>query len=185
MPTPISSIVPVSAASPVADAVSPDLVLQAGSVVDARVVSVLADNLVRIAIANLSMDVISEVALAPDLELAVSQNGGTIRLAVMGGAGEATADQVTLTPAAASLVDSPPIAPSASAGRNVLTPSEQVAVTAASAEAVTKQGSQAPLFANLAAVVTGSDLPAGLKQAMLGVLAQQTPLNTGLDGGDI
>ncbi|MDE5460112.1 flagellar hook-length control protein FliK [Bradyrhizobium sp. CSS354] len=66
-----------------------------------------------------------------------------------------------------------------------MTPSEQVAVTAASAEAVTKQGSQAPLFANLAAVVTGSDLPAGLKQAMLGVLAQQTPLNTGLDGGDV
>lgn len=187
MPTPISSIVPVSAASPVADAVTPDLVLQAGSVVDARVVSVLADNLVRIAIANLSMDVMSEVALAPgqNLQLAVSQNGGTIRLAVMGGAGEASADQVTLMPAAASLVDSPPIAPSASAGRNVLTPSEQVAVTAASADAVTKQGSQAPLFANLAAVVTGSDLPAGLKQAMLGVLAQQTPLNTGLDGGDI
>ncbi|CUT15190.1 hypothetical protein BF49_6270 [Bradyrhizobium sp.] len=161
--------------------------LQAGSVVDARVVSLLADNLVRIAIANLSMDVMSEVALTPgqNLQLAVSQNGGTIRLAVMAGAGEAAADQVTLTPAAASLVDSPSLVPSASAGRNVLTPSEQVAVTAASAEAVTKQGSQAPLFANLAAVVTGSDLPAGLKQAMLGVLAQQTPLNTALDGGDI
>ncbi|RZM98057.1 flagellar hook-length control protein FliK [Bradyrhizobium genosp. SA-3] len=55
----------------------------------------------------------------------------------------------------------------------------------ASAEAVTRQGSQAPLFANLAAVVTGSDLPAGLKQAVLDVLAQQTPLNAGLDGGDI
>src|SRR3954469_9504824 len=187
MPTPISSILPVSAASPVADAATPDLVLQAGSVVDARVVSVLADNLVRIAIANLSMDVMSEVALTPgqNLQLAVSQNGGTIRLAVMGGAGEASADQVTLTPAAASLVDSPPIAPSASAGRNVLTPLEQVAVTMASAEAVTKQGSQAPLFANLASVVTGSDLPAGLKQAVLDVLAQQTPLNTALDGGNI
>src|SRR3954465_2745566 len=107
MPTPISSILPVSAASPVADAATPDLVLQAGSVVDARVVSVLADNLVRIAIANLSMDVMSEVALTPgqNLQLAVSQNGGTIRLAVMGGAGEGAADQVTLTPAAASLGD--------------------------------------------------------------------------------
>lgn len=187
MPTPISSIVPVSAASPVADAATLDLVLQAGSVVDAKVLSVLADNLVRIAIANLSMDVMSEVSLTPgqNLQLAVSQNDGTIRLAVMGGAGEAAADQVTLTPAAVSLVDSPPLAPSAATARNTLTPNEQVAVTAASAEAVTKQGSQAPLFANLAAVVTGSDLPAGLKQAVLGVLAQQTPLNTGLDGGDI
>ncbi|WFU28441.1 flagellar hook-length control protein FliK [Bradyrhizobium sp. CB1717] len=187
MPTPISSIVPVSAASPVADATTPDLVLQAGSVVDARVVSVIADNLVRIAIANLSMDVMSEVALTPgqNLQLAVSQNDGTIRLAVMSGAGEATADQITLTPRAASLVDSPPLAPSAVPVRNTLTPSEQVAVSAASAEAVTKQGSQAPLFANLASVVTSSDLPAGLKQAVQDVLAQQTPLDTALDGGDI
>ncbi|OKO86961.1 flagellar hook-length control protein FliK, partial [Bradyrhizobium sp. AS23.2] len=187
MPTPISSIVPVSAASPVADAATPDLVLQAGGVVDAKVVSVLADNLVRIAIANLSLDVMSEVALSPgqNLQLAVSQNDGTIRLAVVNGAGEAAADQVTLTPRAASLVESPPLAPSVDVPRNTLTPSEQVAVTVASAEAAAKQGSQAPLFANLASVVTGSDLPAGLKQAVLDVLAQQTPLNVGLDGPDI
>jgi len=171
----------------VADAATPDLVLQAGSVVDARVVSVLADNLVRIAIANLSMDVMSEVSLTPgqNLQLAVSQNDGTIRLAVVNGAGEASSDQVTLTPTAASLVDSPSLAPSVNVARNTLTPLEQAAVTAASAEAVTKQGSQAPLFANLAAVVTGSDLPEGLKQAVLDVLAQQTPFNTGLDGSDI
>ncbi|MGY4623811.1 flagellar hook-length control protein FliK [Bradyrhizobium sp. USDA 4486] len=187
MPTPISSILPVSAASIIADAATPDLVLQAGSVVDAKVVSVLADNLVRIAIANLSMDVMSEVSLTPgqNLQLAASQNDGTIRLAVMNGAGETAADQITLTPAAASLVDSPSLAPSATAARNSLTPLEQVAVTAASAEAVKMQGSQAPLFANLASVVTGSDLPVGLKQAVLDVLAQQTPLNTALDGGDI
>lgn len=187
MPTPISSIVPVRAASPVADAVTPDLVLQAGTIVDARVVSVMADNLVRIAIANLSMDVMSEVSLTPgqNLQLAVSQNDGTIRLAVMSGAGEATADQITLTPRAAALVDSPPLAPTADAARNTLTPSEHVAVALASAEAATKQGSQAPLFANLASIVTGSDLPAGLKQAVLDVLAQQTPLDTALDGSDI
>ncbi|WP_025036969.1 flagellar hook-length control protein FliK [Bradyrhizobium sp. DOA9] len=187
MPTPVTSIVPVSAPSRPADAATPDLVLQAGSVVDARVVSVLADNLVRIAIANLSMDVMSEVTLTPgqNLQLAVSQNNGTIRLAVMSGAGEAAGDQVTLTPRAASLVESPPLAPSVAAARNSLTPSEQAAVATASAEAATKQGSQAPLFANLASVVTSSNLPAGLKQAMLGVLAQQTPLDTALDGGDI
>ncbi|MCK1712345.1 MULTISPECIES: flagellar hook-length control protein FliK [unclassified Bradyrhizobium] len=186
MAMPISSILPVGAASPVADAATPDLVLQAGSVVDAKVVSVLADNLVRIAIANLSLDVMSEVALSPgqNLQLAVSQNDGTIRLAVVNGAGQA-ADQITLTPTAASLLDSPPLAPSATTARSLLTPSEQVAVTSASAEAVTKQGSQAPLFTDLASAVTGSNLPAGLKQAMLDVLAQQTPLNAGLDGGDV
>lgn len=187
MPTPVTSILPVSAASPLADATTPDLVLQAGSVVDARVLSVMADNLVRIAIANLAMDVTSEVALTPgqNLQLAVSQNDGTIRLAVMSGAGEAAGDQITLTPRAAALVESPPLAPSGSAPRATLTPAEHVAVATASSEAVTKQGSQAPLFANLASIVTGSDLPAGLKQAVLDVLAQQTPLNTGLDGGDI
>lgn len=187
MPTPVTSIVPVSAASPLADAATPDLLLQAGSVVDARVVSVLADNLVRIAIANLSLDVMSEVALSPgqNLQLAVSQNDGAIRLAVLGGAGETAADVVTLTPRAASLVESPPLAPLAGAVHNALTPSEQAAVTVASAAAVTRQGSQAPLFANLASVITGSHLPPGLKQAVLDVLAQQTPLDTGLDGGDI
>lgn len=187
MPTPVTSIAPVRAASPLADAATPDLVLQAGRVVDAKVVSVLADNLVRIAIANLSMDVMSEVALTPgqNLQLAVSKNGGDIRLAVMNGASEALPDQVTLTARAASLVESPPLAPSANAARNSLTPAERLAVSAASAEAATRQGSQAPLFANLAAVVTGSNLPAGLKQAVLDVLSQQTPLDAGLDGGDI
>jgi hypothetical protein len=186
------AIAPVNASTPVTAAQSvggstDGVVLQAGTVVTAQVQNVLADNLVRIAIATLSMDVMSEVSLTPgqNLQLAVSQNDGAIRLAIMNGAGEATADQITLTPRAASLVDSPSLAPSATTARNTLTPLEQVAVTVASAEAVTKQGSQAPLFANLASVVTGSDLPVGLKQAVLDVLAQQTPLNTALDGGDI
>ena len=93
MPTPINSINPVSPVSPTADAATAGLALQTGSVVDARVVSVLADNLVRIAIANLSMDVMSEVALTPgqNLQLAVSQSGAGIRLAIVtGAAGEAT-----------------------------------------------------------------------------------------------
>ncbi|GLR90690.1 flagellar hook-length control protein FliK [Bradyrhizobium iriomotense] len=187
MPTPISSIVPVSAATSVADAATPELVLQAGSVVDAKVVSVMADNLVRIAIANLSIDVMSEVALSPgqNLQLAVSQNDGTVRLAIVNGAGGAATDQVTLTPAAVALTDAPSLVPSATAARNLLTPLEQIAVSVASTGAVTRQGSQGPLFANLASVVTSSDLPAGLKQAVLDVLAQQTPLSPQLDGGDI
>ncbi|MGV7212155.1 flagellar hook-length control protein FliK [Bradyrhizobium sp. UFLA05-112] len=187
MPTPISSIVSVSAATSVADTATPELVLQAGSVVDAKVVSVMADNLVRIAIANLSIDVMSEVALSPgqNLQLAVSQSDGTVRLAIVNGTDGAATDQVTLTPGAVALTDAPTLAPSATAGRNLLTPLEQIAVSVASSEAVTKQGSQAPLFANLASVVTNSDLPAGLKQAVLDVLAQQTPLGPQLDGGDI
>ncbi len=187
MPTPITSILPVSAAAPVADAATPGLVLQAGTVVDARVLSVMADNLVRIAIANLSIDVMSEVALSPGqtLQLAVSQNDSGVRLAIVNGAGGAAADQVTLTPAAAAVIDNAPPALTANVTLNLLTPLEQIAVSVASADAVTKQGSQAPLFANLASVITGSDLPPALKQAALDVLAQQTPLDPQLGGSEI
>ena len=59
-------------------------------------------------------------------------------------------------------------------------------MSVASAEAATKQQSLAPLFANLGAVAAPAAIcrPA-LQQAVLQVLAQQTPLDTDLDGGDI
>ncbi|MDE2378954.1 flagellar hook-length control protein FliK [Bradyrhizobium sp.] len=186
MPTPISSIVPVTATAPAADAATPGLVLQAGSVVDAQVLSVMADNLVRIAIANLAIDVMSEVPLSPGqtLQLAVSQNEAGVRLAIVNGAGGAAADAVTLTPGAVAVADS--AAPAANVARAPqLTPLEQIAVSVAAEAAVTRQGSQAPLFANLAAVVDGSALPPALKQAVLDVLVQQTPLDPRLGGNDI
>src|SRR5882757_4518230 len=74
--------------------VAPTLVLQPGTVVSAQVQTILAENLVRIAIANLSIDVQTEVALTPgqNLQLAVSQTQDGIRLAVVGqGAGAADA----------------------------------------------------------------------------------------------
>ena len=187
MPTPINAIIPVSTVSPAADAATSGLMLQAGSVVSAKVVGVLADNLVRIAIANLSMDVMSEVALSPgqSLQLAVSQTEAGVRLAVVNGAGGAATDSVTLTPQAVAITDAPSLAPFLIPARNLLTPLEQVAVSVAATDAATEQGSQAPLFANLASVVTGSNLPAGLKQAVLDVLAQRTPLDPQLGGDDI
>src|SRR5262249_54518170 len=106
-------------------------------------------------------------------------------LAIVNGAGGAAADQVTLTPAAAAIIDSPPLAPSANVARNLLTPLEQIAVSVASSEAVTKQGSQAPPFANLASGVGRSERPPALKQAVLDVLAQQTPLDPQLGGDEI
>ena len=54
----VNPILPVIAAQPVA----PELVLQPGTVVDAQVLKVLSDDLVRIAIAGLSIDVLSEVS---------------------------------------------------------------------------------------------------------------------------
>src|SRR5258707_15614742 len=82
---------------------TPTLVLQPGTVVNAQVQNVLAENLVRIAIANLSIDVMTEVALTPgqNLQLAVSQTQDGIRLAVIGqgaGQGAASADAASLVP---------------------------------------------------------------------------------------
>ena len=99
---------------------APDLVLQAGSVVNAQVLQVLADNLVRIAIASLSIDVLSEVPLqaGQTLQLAVSQNGG--RHPARGGrAGRRGGRPIrsTLMPLSPdALVDSPPQSPSAQRG---------------------------------------------------------------------
>jgi hypothetical protein len=42
---------------------APDLVLQPGTVVDAEVLKILSADLVRIAIANLAIDVVSEIPL--------------------------------------------------------------------------------------------------------------------------
>src|SRR5258705_4692028 len=74
---------------------TPTLVLQPGTVVNAQVQNLLAENLVRIAIANLSIDVQTEVALTPgqNLQLAVSQTDNGIRLAVVGPGGGQSAGQ--------------------------------------------------------------------------------------------
>src|SRR5882757_6116419 len=74
---------------------TPMLVLQPGTVVNAQVQNLLAENLVRIAIANLSIDVQTEVALTPgqNLQLEVSQTDNGIRLAVVGPGGGQSAGQ--------------------------------------------------------------------------------------------
>src|SRR5690606_24468699 len=79
----INPIFPVIAAQ----GVPADVVLQPGTVIDAQVLKLLANNAVRIAIANLSIEVMSEIPLqvGQTLQLAVSQTPDGIRLAVVGG----------------------------------------------------------------------------------------------------
>ena len=67
----------------------------------------------------------------------------------------------------------------------MLTPLERAAVSAAAQAAATEQDSLAPLFANLGAAVSASNLPPKLQAAIAQVLAQQTSLDQNLDGGDI
>ncbi len=89
---PTLPVLPAQGAGSATDGV----VLQPGTVVNAQVQNVLAGNLVRIAIGNLSIDVLSEIALTPgqNLQLAVSQaQDGVVRLQVVGqGNAAATSD---------------------------------------------------------------------------------------------
>src|SRR6185312_6194425 len=123
----INPVLPVLAAQE-AGGIAPELVLQPGSVVNAQVLKVLSADLVRIAIASLSIDAASN---RPAIVLP----------------------------------------------KNVLTPLERTAVSAAAQAAVTEQDSLAPLFANLGAAVSSSNLPPKLQAAIAQVLAQQTSLD--------
>jgi hypothetical protein len=187
----INPIFPVIAAQ----GASPDLVLQPGTVIDAEVLKLLSDDLVRIAISGLSIEVFSEIPLqvGQSLQLAVSQTPDGIRLAVVGHDAGAAAvrspDTVTLAPDA--VVDAAASSPVSAAlpmnqpSRNELTPLERVAVSAAAESAATQQESLAPLFANLDAVAASSALPPKLQQAVMQVLAQRTSLDQNLTGSDV
>ncbi|MCK1637043.1 flagellar hook-length control protein FliK [Bradyrhizobium sp. 157] len=183
----INPVLPVLSAQE-AGGVAPELVLQPGSVVNAQVLKVLSADLVRIAIASLSIDVASEIPLqqGQNLQLAVSQTRDGIRLAVVGqgsDAAGASADAVTLSPDA--LADAAVNRPAIVSAKNVLTPLERAVVSAAAQAAAIEQDSLAPLFANLGAAISSGNLPPKLQAAIAQVLAQQTSLDQNLGGPDI
>jgi hypothetical protein len=179
----VNPIVPAIAIQP---AVS-DLVLQPGSVIDAQVLKILSDDLVRIAIAGVSIDVLSQVPLAAGqaLQLRVSQTPDGIRLALVGPGATAAAstDNVTLAPGA--MADAAAVFPAAAQRASVLTPFEQAAVSTALRSAAIQQDSLAPLFANLGIVAGSDSLPPRLQQAIEEVLAQQTSLDHALTGSSV
>jgi hypothetical protein len=201
MPISINPIFPVIAAQGAA----PDVVLQPGTVIDAQVMKILANDLVRIAIANLSIEVLSEIPLqvGQNLQLAVSQTPNGIKLAVVGqGAGTATSDAVpssrgsntatpnvvtsdtiTLTPDVSVGAAATPVADVAP--KNPLTPLQALAVSAAAQTAATRQASLAPLFANLGVASVSDALPAKLQQAVAQLLALRPNLDQNLSGSDV
>jgi len=168
--------------------VTPEIVLQPGTTIDATVLKVLSADLVRIAIAALAIDVKTEIPLQEGqaLKLAVSQTESGIRLTNITGGGNAAdiaPDAVTLSPDA--LRDAPTAPATSVPARAVLTPQEKAAVTIAAQTAATEQGSQAPLFANLASLANSPTLPPKLLQAVREVLARQTGLDPNLKAADI
>jgi hypothetical protein len=188
-------ITPNNAAVTAPGATTAPVVLQPGSVIDARVVQILGNDTVRIAIGNQSIDVLSQVPLqaGQTLQLAVSQAAdGSIRLAVVdaqaasqaiNAAGATTPDSITLAPDATAGIFAP--AASGVAARNQLTPLQALAVSLAAQTAATQQTSLAPLFANLGVAAGLAGLPPQLQQAVAQVLAQRTSLDQGLTGNDV
>jgi len=179
--------------------VTADVVLQPGSVLQAKVLALLGDDQVRIAIGGQSLEVATQIPLqaGQTLQLAVSlaQDGNGIRLAVVNqpttpainppvaNAGAAL-DSVTLGPQAiviAAAQATPSIVPTLA----TLTPQQAAAVTVAAQTAATQQTSLAPLFADLDVAASLSRLPPKLQQAVAQLLAQRPNLDTSLSGADI
>jgi hypothetical protein len=178
-----------------AQGATPEVVLQPGTVIDAQVLQILANDLVRIALANLSIEVLSEVPLeaGQTLQLAVSQTAAGIKLAIVG---QGTSPQTAIEAAFPGVA--PPdageiarvnltenTAPDAAASKNSLTPLQALAVSAATHTAAARQGSLAPLFANLGSVVVSDVLPPQLQQAVAQLLAMRPKLDQDLGGSDV
>ena len=153
----INPIFPVIAAQGAAT----EAVLQPGRVIDVKVQGILANNLVRIAIADLAIEVLSEIPLqvGQTLRLAVSQTAQGLRLAVVDQGSSGThaagpADALTLTPeaAAATISAKAPPAP-------LLTALEALSVSSAAQAAAARQGSLSPLYANLLVAAGTGSLP--------------------------
>jgi hypothetical protein len=199
MPISVNPIFPVIAAQGAA----PDVVLQPGTVIDAQVLKILANDLVRIAIANLSIEVLSEIPLqvGQTLQLAVSQTPEGIKLAVVGqgnsnaGISATTGEGAVLRNIASlDLAGLAPVVTVSAAAKpatdiappkNPLTPLEALAVSAAAQTAATRQGSLAPLFANLGAIAVSDAFPARLQQAVAPLLALRPNLDQNLTGNDV
>ena len=192
----INPIFPVIAAQGAA----PDAALQPGTVIEAQVQKILANDLVRIAIANLTIEVLSEIPLevGQTLQLAVSQTAQGLKLSVVGQGGSpnqehrrhpATAeptDTVTLTPdVAAAVTAARADAAVASSAKSALTALEALSVSAAAQAAATRQGSLSPLYANLLVAAGSGELPPQVQQVVDRLLASRPDLGPNLTGGDI
>lgn len=177
----INPVFPVVAAQGAAT----DVVLQPGTTVDARVLKLLDANLVRIAIANLTIEVLSEVPLQPgtDVRLAVSQTAQGVRLQIVPqGAGAKSSTLAPVSPV--DTVNVPQAAANAAAGRG-LTNLEALAVSAAVQSAAARQGSLSPLFANLGVAASSAVLPQTLQQAAAQLLTRRPALDQTFSGNDL
>ncbi|MFN5408376.1 hypothetical protein [Bradyrhizobium sp.] len=109
-PSPSVSAVRGVGSSPAGNAPQAAATLQAGALLSARVQQVLAENLVQVAIGNLSMELASELPLqaGQTVQVAVSQTGQGLQLAIVGpGNGAAAGTSGTSTPFASPIARCP------------------------------------------------------------------------------
>lgn len=177
----ISPVLPSTAAQ----AATLDVALQPGTVVTAQVLKLLDANLVRMAIANLTLDVATTLPLQPGqtLQLAVTQTKNGISLA------QVLPETTTALRGSAVITDDIPLAPKLSAQadavRPALSPTEARAVTVAAQAAAIKQTGLSPLFANLTSAVVSGSLPQPVLLAASQLLAFRQPGDKALTGADI
>jgi len=151
---------------------------QATTTISAKVQQIVAENLVQVAIGNLLLELASDIPLqvGQTVQLAVSQTDQGVRLAIVG-----TTDSTAPTVVDIAAPPNPVIAPAS----DPLSGLERLAVSIATEEAATQQSGQGQLFADLNAVANAPSLPPALRAAIAQVLAQQTPLDANLSGGDV
>jgi hypothetical protein len=183
----------VAAQALAANGVASDIVLQPGTVINARVLQLLGGDQVQIAIGGQPLDVVSQVPLqaGQTLQLSVSQAANGTILAVVNQsatanpANAAAANAATSDVAALAAPGSVAAPAAAAAPQNQLTTLEALAVSVAAATAATQQTSLAPLFANLGVATTAGNLPAPVQQAATQMLAQRINPDQGLTGNDV
>ena len=166
MPISITPVIPPQGGAPV----SLEQLLQPGAVVEARVLAQLNASLVRILIANIPIDVVTETPLAPGttLRLEVSRTGeGGLRLSAAPSA-PPSAPLATLA------------APSDAILRHVAPDSVTVAVMQAVRQAAPRQSGLSPLFANLAAALEQGQLPPQVRSAIAPLHAMRPELSAGV-----
>ena len=203
MSTVINQIAPVAQTAATSQ-VTPQLVLQPGAVIDARVLAV-RENLARILITGLSLDVMTEVALQPgtNLKLAVSQTAeGVVRLAVVpqggqpaqaaaqgqsGGPATVVTNASTASTNAAQTVGTTAQAQLPRVAAASLAPAtpEAIAISQAVQTAAPRQASLAPLFANLPVIVASPGVPPQVQDAASKLLAARAPLDAKLTADDL
>ena len=182
-----------------AAAAVPELVLQPGTVIDARVLAV-SDGLARILIAGTVIEALTEVPLQPgaNLKLAVTQTADGVRLAIVPQA--ATAQSPAGVPAQASGSATAPAMTSAASNAGVATQAplprvaaaslapagpEAAAILQAVQTAAPRQASLSPLFANLPVIIASKGVPQQVVSAASQLLAARPPLDAGLTAGDL